>query len=659
VNTPGLFLGATILFWGAQTGLWLVAVPLALVLEGARATTRRWDFSTTDFSRAADLCTAIVLAVGVVLYVAFGNPNAVKFWFQWLAVMLLPLALLQAYGTAADIELSVLARSLRRVRSLHPVRFNFGFPYAAVWMLGASAANARGPFFYAGIAALGAWALWSNRPRGRPFVVWTVLLALAASLGYAGHVGLNNLQLWLEGNVPEWLAGAGERTDPYESRTDLGRIGEIKGSSAIVLRVRPERGIKHPLLLHRASYDDYAGSSWVARSSAFTVIPRSDAASWRLQGAPGEGSRIVIDDHAPRGNPVLSLPPGATRIEGLLAVELRQNPLGAVQAELGPGAFRYIVSDGAQSDAQAAPGEMDLRLPRVEARAVEEVARALNLRSLAPNEAMARISSHFLQEFRYALYQPQRPDGQTALAHFLLSSHAGHCEYFATATVLLLRAAGVPARYATGFSVQEYSARENAYVVRQRHAHAWARAWVNGRWTDLDTTPPDWFAAEAADDSAWTALADLWSWLRHRFSRTTEEMDRTDGAILISLAALAFAAWFGWRLMRGRQGVSRKQAVAAGPLLFRLGADSEFYRIESRLAGLGWTRPASEALSEWLERIARQGMPGFDADTARRALRLHYRYRFDPDGIPPGDRAELSRLSRHVLAALDQTAGGR
>jgi hypothetical protein len=105
VTTPALFLGATILYWGWHTGRWMIAIPVALAFEAARVTSRRWDFSTPDFSRAADLCTVIVLAVGVGLYVAFGNPNAIKLWFQWLPVMLLPLALLQAYGTAPDIEL--------------------------------------------------------------------------------------------------------------------------------------------------------------------------------------------------------------------------------------------------------------------------------------------------------------------------------------------------------------------------------------------------------------------------------------------------------------------------------------------------------------------------------------------------------------------------
>lgn len=658
MNTPALFLGATILFWGWQTGQWLVAAPIALVLEGASATQRRWNFSTAEFSRAADLCTAILLAVGVALYVAFGNPNAVKLWFQWLAVMLLPLALLQAYGTAADIELSVLARSLRRARGRRPVRFNLAFPYAAVWLLGASAANQRDPFFYAGIAALAAWAFWSIRPRGASPLLWPALLGAAVALGYAGHLGLNSLQLWMEENVPEWLAGAGERTDPYESRTDLGRIGDIKGSAAIVLRVRPEDPAQRPPLLHRASYDDYVGSSWVARSPAFTVIPRTDAASWRLTDVPDQGSRIVIDDSAPRGHPVLSLPGGTSRIEGLSAVELRHNPMGAVQAERGPGAFRYTVTYDTHSDAQAAPGAMDLRLPRTELRVVQEVARALGLPSLAPQDAADRITSHMLREFRYALYQPQRPAERTPLAHFLLGSHAGHCEYFATATVLLLRAAGVPARYATGFSVQEYSARENAYVVRQRHAHAWARAWVNGRWMDIDTTPPDWLAAEAAGDSAWTQLADLWSWARYRWGRTTEQMDSSDTAILMTFAALALIAWFAWRLMRGRASTNRRQ-VEARPRSAGPGADSEFYGVESRLAALGWARPPSETLSEWLDRVARERAPGLDAGAAREALRLHYRYRFDPQGIARRERETLRLLALRVLAGLDQAAEGR
>ena len=78
---------------------------------------------------------------------------------------------------------------------------------------------------------------------------------------------------------------------------------------------------------------------------------------------------------------------------------------------------------------------------------------------------------------------------KSALSHFLLQSRAGHCEYFATATVLLLRAAGIPARYCRGYAVQEFSKLENRFIVRDRHAHAWTLAYVDGIWTNFDTTP--------------------------------------------------------------------------------------------------------------------------------------------------------------------------
>jgi len=57
--------------------------------------------------------------------------------------------------------------------------------------------------------------------------------------------------------------------------------------------------------------------------------------------------------------------------------------------------------------------------------------------------------------------------------------------------------------HATGYAVDERSGLEDAYVVRSRHAHAWARAWVGGRWVDIDTTPPDWIAEESRQAPFW------------------------------------------------------------------------------------------------------------------------------------------------------------
>jgi hypothetical protein len=55
--------------------------------------------------------------------------------------------------------------------------------------------------------------------------------------------------------------------------TDIGHIGELKLSDAIVLRVTHLGGARPPRLLHRASYTSYAAASWIAHGAAFWRPP--------------------------------------------------------------------------------------------------------------------------------------------------------------------------------------------------------------------------------------------------------------------------------------------------------------------------------------------------------------------------------------------------
>ena len=66
--------------------------------------------------------------------------------------------------------------------------------------------------------------------------------------------------------------------------------------------------------------------------------------------------------------------------------------------------------------------------------------------------------------------------------------------------------------------MQELSALEGQYVVRARHAHAWALAWVDGRWVEVDTTPAVWADEEAHAASPLQPVYDLLSWLNYRFA---------------------------------------------------------------------------------------------------------------------------------------------
>jgi len=101
------------------------------------------------------------------------------------------------------------------------------------------------------------------------------------------------------------------------------------------------------------------------------------------------------------------------------------------------------------------------------------------------------ISSYFQTNFSYSLDLPDKPRGVDPISYFLETEHAGHCEYFASATVLLLRSLGVPAQYVTGYVVNEYEANDQHWVARNQDAHAWVEAYDDEtkRWFAVESTP--------------------------------------------------------------------------------------------------------------------------------------------------------------------------
>ena len=658
MNTPPFLLAAAALFWATQTGQWLVAIVAAVLMEGPRYRSWRWSLQEPDFNRIADFCTVLLIALALYFYFSFGNPRAITLLFQWLPVVLAPVALGVAWSTSREIGLAVLFWSLRRAPMRRRYAFNPGLTLFVLWLLGASAANHQGWSFEVGLVLLAGWALWPGRPRSHPRAVWMLSLAVAASLGYAGHVGLHAAQQWLEGAAPEWIAGGGSRTNPYRSNTQIGSLGDIKLTEGIVLRVTVDPGWRVPILLHRASYDDYRGGAWVAKNPRFASIPPVEVATrWKLnQGAvaaSGPGLQLRVHDYSAGGNPLLSLPGGAMQVDGLAASDLQVNSLGAVQVEHKPGFFSYAVLLGADGKAAAStdlayamPGAADLKVPAGEAAAIARIAEELQLATLRPAEALVAVRGFFSERFQYSLWQGKHSGGATPLADFLLTTRAGHCEYFATATTLLLRAAGVPARYATGFSAQEPASLGDGYVVRERHAHAWARAWVDGAWRDVDTTPPDWFAAESARAPFWSLLLDVWSWLRFAIAQNA-----ADTGTLLGWLGIPIALWIAWRIRRARRSLVQAPSGTALTAVESTGGDSEFYQVQRRLAELGYARSEVESLQDWLRRIALlPGAPALEQAELAVLVRLHYRYRFDPLGLPAVDRLRLRERARDWLA---------
>jgi len=594
----------------------------------------------------SDLCTLAFLGVSVYAYFARGAVTAILLVTQWMPMVLFPLMIAQALSSQGRVDVSTFFWSLRgREAEAGPRRaVDICYPYLVACVLAASAANVQGPEYYAACVVFAAWGLWRARPEGGSAPAFAALFCAAVLAGYSGHVGLSVLQKLTEKTATDLFFGVmiPQTKDPYATTTAIGTIGSLKQSGRILLRVRPAPGQPAPSLLRNAAYDLYRAGRWVARDARFDPARTDGTGSWNLGQASGHELGVEVSMPLSEGCGLLALPSGAYRLERLPAAAVSRSRFGAVKVEYGPSPATYRVRYSAKDSLDGPPGPADLEVPKGYQALLAKLGSDLKLRSVPPPEAVRAVAGFFRDGFRYSLFQRAQGADGDPLENFLLRTRAGHCEYFATAATLLLRGAGIPARYVTGFAVFELSRLEGAYVVRQRHAHAWVRVHVDGAWTDLDVTPPDWTEAEDRRASAWQPLTDLGAWLKHRFARWSAEGGlRGSRGVWAGLAALALA-FLGWRFRRGleadRLRVGRQASAPPPPAP---GADSDFYRIETALREAGFERRDWETMAGWLKRTGE--LPGRPVDVAplRRLLALHDRYRFDPEGLGPDERRAL------------------
>ena len=225
-----------------------------------------------------------------------------------------------------------------------------------------------------------------------------------------------------------------------------------------------------------------------------------------------------------------------------------------------------------------------LQLPELDPR-IQALADSLTA-GLPTRYDMAMAVQRHLRSFAYTLELPST-SRETSLEHFLFSRREGHCEYFSTAMVVILRAAGIEARNVNGFLGGEWNDFGNYLVVTQNQAHSWVEVWFpEYGWVTFDPTPGG--AAVGSSSQAWfwpgrilfDAIQHRWgkwvldynmesqSGLMRRWSGlmdpgSGEETGPADArgtnptSWALILAALLTAAAFAWSV-RGRRAVPRE-----------------------------------------------------------------------------------------------------
>ena len=673
---PRFLLGLAIVFWGWQTGFWIVSIPVALAVEAGRWNQQPWELEEADFRRMANLCVVLLLGLFGYLLVSQLWMEALYRFLLWLPLIFLPLVLAQVYSTENRVPLKSLFLFFAKDPRLRHTRLDLRYPYFAICLLSASAvANLETQVlsYYLGMSILvGGWIIFGRLQvsgiRWQSVGLSLACFLCAASFGFVAQHNLHQLHLQLESQAIQWLSGLlSQDLDPAERDTAIGKVGSLKLSNQILFRVQGETV---PVLLREATYNRYQAGVWVAIAADFFPVPTDDSATqWdlrpnaqqfnasQLSGTARQTwettlattpedflehpdlETIVIHDRLVNKKGLLKLPQTAQIVEEFPASGMNRNPYGTVKVESEREGIAYRVAFWPEETEAFAtldrlPTEADLEVPPLEQPTLDAIVQELSLSTAIPPPQVAdRIINFFQEDFRYSLDLIEPPNRAAALEDFLLNHRSGHCEYFATAMTLLLRELGIPARYAVGFSVHEFSPLEGQYVVRARHAHAWTIAYWQDHWIALDPTPSDWRSTEADSIPAWHILQDFTDWLKFAGVQGFQALRQSD--FLRRWWWLAIPVVFFYLRQLNQR---RRVTVKTTPILevtvppHYPGANSDFYAVMERLQQKGWVREPAETLKQWLDRLQDQFPEEEDWAALRSALEQHYRDRFDPQG---------------------------
>jgi transglutaminase-like putative cysteine protease len=98
----------------------------------------------------------------------------------------------------------------------------------------------------------------------------------------------------------------------------------------------------------------------------------------------------------------------------------------------------------------------------------------------------------FVQSFPYTLEIDAPPLGQDGVDYFLFDLQRGYCDYYTSATAVLLRTLGIPSRYVLGYASGQWNAATRSYQVLDLNYHSWVEAYFpEYGWIIFEATPPD------------------------------------------------------------------------------------------------------------------------------------------------------------------------
>jgi len=645
-----LIVAAALVFWGLQTEFLWLSLVLSAIIAASGIFRRHLSLTPREFARLWDVTLVALVGAAVYQRQTSSVSGAVLSFLQWLPILLFPMMGAFVFCDFSKLPYSTFVFWWRDREQGDERKVDVTYAYFGICLLAASASANRAAWFYPGATALMTAALWLNRPRRLRGWATLALLAAVSGAGFFLQAEWRDFHAEFESKTVKWFAGFFPRPfEDQETYTSLGDVAKLKSSGRVLMRVEAAPGSTPPRLLRQVSFDQYRRGTWLSTRRTYSPVTEASPGVWDLSAAGRATNSARLSIVVPEARILLPLPAGAARARDLTAGRLERNRFGNVRVWDCADPLRCSVDFEGVNSYESGPSEKDVQVPRADEAAVQQVVQELALSSLPPRDVLPRVGSFFAENFRYDARMggaDVTPTNASLIAPFLQGTRRGHCEYFATSAALILREVGIPARYAMGYAAVEEMDDGRSYRIRERHAHSWVLAYIEGRWMDFDPTPALWPSAEAREASMLARVSDWWANVKFRFATT--RLLPEFSARTLGWGAGCAAAFVIWRVWRKRTKRRRKARVSSIAQAYSWpGLDSEFFEVERWLQGGGLARKSSETTAAWFGRVGRQ-CPASDA--LQGLVTLHYKYRFDPMGLTREEREHLAQEARLWLS---------
>ncbi|MFZ5875522.1 MAG: transglutaminase TgpA family protein [Nitrospirota bacterium] len=280
----------------------------------------------------------------------------------------------------------------------------------------------------------------------------------------------------------------------FQPEFDITRPGSDSGviPNPIVLRVQADA----PLYLRGRVFDRFDGRTWTSSTDVTPMEPYDN----RFLLAPNNGPLTAQHVYVEQDQPNVVFAANRPNTLWFPASTISTDGDGSL---IPPGLLtrgtEYMVASVmtvfhdrlSGTPDETAPGVRHLQYPDAASGAVAQLARTVTRGIEDPYERAAAIEAYLLTNYRYTLATLSEPPPADPVNYFLFERKEGHCEYFASAMVLMLRSVGIPARLATGYPATQKNPITGYFEIRRFDGHAWVEAYMDGvGWTLFEPTPP-------------------------------------------------------------------------------------------------------------------------------------------------------------------------